>query len=272
MTLFPMVYSFVLAALTLGLGCAMFGLQLHWSTVPLSIPVMLLALLAFLPFGLLFAALTVVIKQGTVGTSWVIALLSIIGGLYFPVSLLPDWLQTASKLQPFTAGDEPAAPPARRHAADGELAATVAAEARAVRGGAAARPRSWPCPARSGSASGAARSSSTDGERIALTTDPQRRLCCSPRRSRVPQNVVYRSFPSETVVLNLQTGQYHGLNATAGTDARRARRPRAACATPSAALAEIYGQPQDVIEQDLCELCRSLLERGLIEIDGSPAP
>lgn len=102
MTLFPLLYSFVLAALTLGLGCVLFGLHLHWSTVPLSVPVMALALLSFLPFGLLFAALTVVIKQGTVATSWVIALVSIVGGLYFPVSLLPQWLQTAARLQPFT--------------------------------------------------------------------------------------------------------------------------------------------------------------------------
>jgi ABC-2 type transport system permease protein len=102
MTLFPMIYAFVLATITLGLGCVVFGLHLHWSTVSLAIPVMFLALLSFLPFGVLFAALTVVIKQGSVGTSWVIALLSIIGGLYFPVSLLPHWLQTASQLQPFT--------------------------------------------------------------------------------------------------------------------------------------------------------------------------
>lgn len=106
MSLFPMIYSFGLAALTLGLGCAVFGLQLHWSTVPLSVPVMVLALLAFMPFGVLFASLTVVIKQGNVGTSWVIAVLSIVGGLYFPVSLLPHWLQTAAELQPFTAATD----------------------------------------------------------------------------------------------------------------------------------------------------------------------
>ena len=103
MSLFPLLYSFLMAALTLGLGCVLFGLQLHWSTVPLSVPVMALALLAFLPFGVLFAALTVVIKQGSVGTAWVIALLSIVGGLYFPVSLLPHWVQTSARLQPFTA-------------------------------------------------------------------------------------------------------------------------------------------------------------------------
>lgn len=102
MTLFPLLYSFVMAAFTLCLACLIFGLTLHWSTVPLSVPVMGLVLLAFLPFGLLFAALTIVIKQGSVGTSWVIALISIVGGLYFPVSLLPRWLQSTTKLQPFT--------------------------------------------------------------------------------------------------------------------------------------------------------------------------
>jgi ABC-2 type transport system permease protein len=106
MTLFPVMYSFVIAGVTLGLGCIIFGLHLHWSTVPLSVPVMGLVLLAFLPFGVLFAALTVVVKQGSVGTSWVIALLSIVGGLYFPVTLLPGWLQTISKLQPFTAATD----------------------------------------------------------------------------------------------------------------------------------------------------------------------
>jgi ABC-2 type transport system permease protein len=106
MTLFPMMLSFVLASITLGLGCVVFGLRLHWSTVPLSLPVMFLALLAFMPLGVLFASLTVVIKQGNVGTTWVIALLSIVGGLYFPVSLLPGWLQTAATLQPFTAATD----------------------------------------------------------------------------------------------------------------------------------------------------------------------
>jgi ABC-2 type transport system permease protein len=106
MALFPLLYSFVMAGITLGIGAAVFGLQLHWSTVPLSVPAMCLALLAFMPFGLLFAALTVSTKQGSVGTSWVIALISIVGGLYFPISLLPEWIQTAAKLQPFTPATE----------------------------------------------------------------------------------------------------------------------------------------------------------------------
>jgi hypothetical protein len=40
----------------------------------------------------------------------------------------------------------------------------------------------------------------------------------------------------------------------------------------AAALADSHDVAPGVIEQDLCELCRSLLERGLIETDGRLAP
>jgi hypothetical protein len=87
---------------------------------------------------------------------------------------------------------------------------------------------------------------------------------------KVPRHVVYRSFPSETVVLNLETGKYHGLNATAGQMLEALE--RAACVRDAAAtLAESYEQPQAVIEQDMCELCQALLERGLVEVDGGLA-
>jgi ABC-2 type transport system permease protein len=101
-TLFPLAYSIVLATVSLALASAVFGLRLHWSTVPLGVPVIGLAMLAFAPFGLLFAAITIVVKQDNVGTTWVIAILSLIGGLYFPVYLLPSWAQEAGRLQPFT--------------------------------------------------------------------------------------------------------------------------------------------------------------------------
>jgi len=106
MTLFPLAYAAIFATVSLALACLVFGLQLHWATIPLSVPMMGLTLLAFLPFGLLFAAITVVVKQENVGTNWVVAVLALIGGMYFPLSLLPHWLQLAGKLQPFTAATE----------------------------------------------------------------------------------------------------------------------------------------------------------------------
>jgi hypothetical protein len=83
-------------------------------------------------------------------------------------------------------------------------------------------------------------------------------------RARLPQHVVHRSFVSETVVLNLRTGKYHGLNPTAGRmlDVLEAS-PTVAAAVPE--LADEYGLEQEQIQNDLLTLTRGLLERGLIE-------
>jgi hypothetical protein len=89
-------------------------------------------------------------------------------------------------------------------------------------------------------------------------------------RVRVPKHVLYRSFPSETVVLNLQTGKYHGLNATAGSMLEALQ--RTPCVHDAAvAVAGEYKQPQATVEQDMCELCNALLARGLIELDDGSA-
>jgi hypothetical protein len=87
---------------------------------------------------------------------------------------------------------------------------------------------------------------------------------------KVPQHVVYRSFPAETVVLNLQTGRYHGLNATAG-GMLRALEQAASVHDAAVAVAAEYDQPRPVVERDMCTLCSVLLERGLIELDGRAA-
>jgi hypothetical protein len=86
-------------------------------------------------------------------------------------------------------------------------------------------------------------------------------------RLRVPDHVVYRSFPGETVALNLNTGQYHGLNPIAERMIE-VLTASDGVAEAGATLAEEYGQPQDRVEADLRELCADLLERDLIE----PAP
>lgn len=87
-------------------------------------------------------------------------------------------------------------------------------------------------------------------------------------RARLPQHVVHRSFVAETVVLNLRTGKYHGLNPTAG----RMLEALEAAVTVKAAVPELasdYGVGEEQVEADLLALCRGLLERGLIDIDGA---
>lgn len=82
----------------------------------------------------------------------------------------------------------------------------------------------------------------------------------------VPHHVVYRSFPSETVVLNLQTGKYYGLNATAGRMLEVLEKAATVC-DAAIELAISYDRDQSAIELDVCELCNALLERGLIHVD-----
>jgi hypothetical protein len=83
---------------------------------------------------------------------------------------------------------------------------------------------------------------------------------------RVPEHVVQRDFEGETVALNLRTGTYHGLNPTAVRMLEvLGERPTVADGIP--ALCDEFGQPRDVIERDVVELCRALAERGLIELD-----
>ena len=84
-------------------------------------------------------------------------------------------------------------------------------------------------------------------------------------KARVPMHVVYRAFAHETVVLNLNTGKYHGLNPTAG----RMLETLEAAETVGAAVARLaaeYGRPPEEIEADVCEFCADLRARGLLEI------
>jgi hypothetical protein len=85
-------------------------------------------------------------------------------------------------------------------------------------------------------------------------------------RARIPEHVVHRDFQEETVVLNLETGQYHGLNVTA-------RRMLAALVEADsiglavAALEAEFGVPRARIERDLIELRDALAARGLLHFE-----
>ncbi|MEX0815872.1 MAG: PqqD family protein [Gaiellales bacterium] len=82
---------------------------------------------------------------------------------------------------------------------------------------------------------------------------------------RVPEHVVYRAFVKETVVLNLQTGKYHGLNPTGGRMLEVLTKAEN-IGEATAKLASEYGQRQGEIERDVLALCKDLIERGLIEL------
>jgi hypothetical protein len=83
---------------------------------------------------------------------------------------------------------------------------------------------------------------------------------------RIPEHVVYRTFVYETVVLNLQTGKYHGLNRTGGRMLELLER-EPTVRDAAAKLAAEFGQPAATIETDLCKFCTDLASRDLIVLD-----
>jgi len=86
-------------------------------------------------------------------------------------------------------------------------------------------------------------------------------------RVRIPQHVVFRTFVNETVVLNLETGLYHGLNPTAGRMLELLAEDGEVAAA-ARRLAEESGVPAERVAADLEAFCANLVERGLITVEG----
>ena len=82
---------------------------------------------------------------------------------------------------------------------------------------------------------------------------------------RVPSTVVHRSFPAETIVLDLNAGVYHGLNHVAGRMLELLEELGRVRAVADR-LAQEYDHPPAQIQRDLCRVCKELLDRGLIEL------
>lgn len=99
---FPFVYSLVTAAAMLAFAALVFGLPVEWSTAALALPITVLGTFAFSCFGVVLTGTVLVAKQAIAGTTWIVALISLLGGLYFPVTLLPGWIEWTSEVQPFT--------------------------------------------------------------------------------------------------------------------------------------------------------------------------
>jgi Coenzyme PQQ synthesis protein D (PqqD) len=83
---------------------------------------------------------------------------------------------------------------------------------------------------------------------------------------RVPDSVVFRDFPSETVVLNLDTGKYHGLNPTAG-EMLSVLEEVGSVEQAAGVIAERHGVELARVQADMCALCEQLDERGLITVE-----
>jgi ABC-2 type transport system permease protein len=98
---FPIAYSTVFAAAMLAVASLVFGVPLHTGGIVPALGVGILGAACLASIGLLFVAALIAFKS-SLGASWVIAGLSLLGGAYFPLRLFPGWIRWASDVQPYT--------------------------------------------------------------------------------------------------------------------------------------------------------------------------
>jgi hypothetical protein len=87
-------------------------------------------------------------------------------------------------------------------------------------------------------------------------------------RVEIPDNVVFRNFVAETVILNLNTGKYHGINPTGGFMLELLKTV-GSVEQAAAKLADEYGLAPEDANRDLCDFCLELERRGLIVLRGA---
>ena len=96
----PLVLTAVDLVLYLGLGVGVFGGGLRPLGVLMALPLLALTLASFCSFGIFGASLVVLVKRGDPLTAPLTMLTSILSGALFPVSTLPDSLQTLARAFP----------------------------------------------------------------------------------------------------------------------------------------------------------------------------
>jgi len=100
------VYPFVVTTLRIGIylgwGALLFDFPFrsaNWLTV---LVVLIATLLAFSGLGIFSSAYLLLFKRGNPAKWFILGISGVVGGILFPVSILPDWLQFIARLNPVT--------------------------------------------------------------------------------------------------------------------------------------------------------------------------
>jgi len=101
---------------------------------------------------------------------------------------------------------------------------------------------------------------------MTLTSRTERADALLASRVRVPDDVVYRSFGHESVVLSLAEGKYHSVNATGGRTLEILDQVGSVSRTATL-LADEYGRELSEVEDDLIEFCELLVDRRLLIVE-----
>jgi ABC-2 type transport system permease protein len=99
---YPFLWTSFSVVLYLALGVGLFGVHLVSGNWPAAALFLLLAIVVFSGLGILSASFIMVFKRGS-PIGWVFGWLSwLLGGVLYPVTVMPEWLRGISVLLPIT--------------------------------------------------------------------------------------------------------------------------------------------------------------------------
>ncbi|MDH3536506.1 MAG: ABC transporter permease, partial [Gammaproteobacteria bacterium] len=104
------LWSYVLSALRfslyLALGLLFFSVDLEKANLAASLLVFVLTVCSFAGLGMFWASIVMLVKRGEAIMNLLGGAFLLLGGVMFPISVLPEWLQVLSSLIPLTYGLE----------------------------------------------------------------------------------------------------------------------------------------------------------------------
>jgi ABC-2 type transport system permease protein len=103
MVAYPVLWSLVRVLLVL-VAATLLGAGLHWDQLGATALVLALTLLVHAPFGLFAAALFLMFRTTAALPAGVLTLSSLLGGVYYPTSVIPSWLGSIADAVPLTYG------------------------------------------------------------------------------------------------------------------------------------------------------------------------
>jgi len=99
---FPFAFAVARAGLYLAIAAAVLGLDVSATSWTGLAVVLVVSGAALAPIGMLAGAAVLAFKRGTVVSTTLMYLLTILAGMVFPVSVLPDWLEPLADVVPLT--------------------------------------------------------------------------------------------------------------------------------------------------------------------------
>lgn len=101
-TLWPYVMMTINVILYIVVGVLIFGFNVSQANFVTAIVVLFISIASFSGIGILSAAVVLLVKKGDPVAMIYGSLSSLLAGVYYPITVLPDWLEPVSKFLPMT--------------------------------------------------------------------------------------------------------------------------------------------------------------------------